>query len=162
MSETDLLLELLRGEHAAVYGYAVLGARLDTHARAQALADVDAHRVRRDDLAARLRARDVQPPGPAASYDVAVDSPAQAQALAVRLEEALAVRWRALVGGTSQPGLRRLGVEGLQGAAVRAARWRRASGLRPGTVALPGGQDQLSTSSSSPASPGSSASGTTS
>jgi hypothetical protein len=62
----------------------------------------------------------------------------QALALAVRLEEGLAGRWRDLVGGTDDRDLRRTGVSGLQECAVRAAAWRRLAGRRPGTVALPG------------------------
>ena len=59
-------------------------------------------------------------------------------ALAVRLEEGLAVRWRDLVGGTDDTGLRTVGVAGLTEVAVRAAQWRGALGVVPPTVALPG------------------------
>jgi len=73
-----------------------------------------------------------------AVYDVAVDGPRTALTLAVRLEEGMALRWSDLVGGTDDRDLRALGVAGLTEAAVQAARWRRALGDRPGTVALPG------------------------
>lgn len=97
----------------------------------------DSHRARRDDLGARLRAVDAGVPGGRPSYDVTVSSPAEAVALAVRLEEGMALRWRALVAGTDDQGLRRLGIAGLSETAVRAAQWRKSAGDPP-TVALPG------------------------
>lgn len=137
MSELDLLAAVLLDEHAAVYAYGVLGARLDDATRLLALADFDAHRARRDDLLTRLSAAGRTPVGPQPAYDVAVASRPDALALAVRVEESLAVRWRDLVAGTSNPGLRRLGVSGLVDSAVRASQWRRKAG-QPPTVALPG------------------------
>lgn len=133
-----LLTALLDAEHAAVYGYGVLGARLDESARELALLAHDSHRARRDQVAARLRERGgaAEPPPPA--YDVAVPDAAQALALAVRLEEGLALRWRDLVGGTDERPLRELAVAGLTECAVRAAQWRRRAGTAPATVALPG------------------------
>jgi hypothetical protein len=137
-TEVELLAELLEAQHAAVYGYGVLGARLDDAARRAALAAYDVHRARRDALAAQLRARGAEPePGPPA-YDVAVADAPGAVALAVRLEEGMALRWRDLVGGTDDVELRRLALSGLQETAVRAATWRERSGSGPVTVALPG------------------------
>lgn len=137
MSELDLLAAVLVDEHAAVYAYGVLGARLDDAARILALADFDAHRARRDDLRTRLSAAGRTPAGPQPVYEVMVTGRSEALALAVRVEESLAVRWRDLVAGTSDPVLRRLGVSGLVDSAVRASHWRRKAG-RPPTVALPG------------------------
>ena len=133
-----LLTELLEAEHAAVYGYGVLGARLDEDARELALLAYDSHRVRRDQLAARLRERGGDPEPPPPAYDVAVPGVDQALALAVRLEEGVALRWRDLVGGTDERPLRELGLAGLTECAVRAAQWRRRAGTSPATVALPG------------------------
>lgn len=137
-SDIDLLAATLTDEHAAVYAYGVLGARLDDRTRAVALAAFDAHRERRDELTARLRAAGHDPAGPLPAYDVTVAGRADALALAVRVEEALAVRWRDLVVGTTTADLRRLGVGGLSDSAVRAATWRRLAGTVPVTVALPG------------------------
>jgi hypothetical protein len=136
--EVDLLAELLEAAHAAVYGYGVLGARLDDATRRTALAAYDVHRARRDALAAQLRARGAEPEPGAPAYDVAVADVAAALALAVRLEEGMALRWRDLVGGTDDAALRRLGLSGLQETAVRAATWRRLAGAAAVTVALPG------------------------
>jgi hypothetical protein len=138
VSEVDLLAELLEAAPAAVYGYGVLGARLDEPTRRAALAAYDVHRARRDVLAAQLRARGADPEPGLPAYDVVVVDATQALALAVRLEEGMAVRWRDLVAGTDDVGLRRLGLSGLQETAVRAATWRERTGAGPVTVALPG------------------------
>ena len=135
--EVELLAVLLAAAHAAVYGYGVLGARLDEPARRTARSAVDAHRARRDALSARLRERGADPAPGLAAYDVAVADRPQALALAVRLEEGMAVRWRDLVGGTDDQALRRQALSGLQDAAVRAATWRRLAGAGP-AVAVPG------------------------
>lgn len=138
MSDLDLLTAVLTDEHAAVYAYGALGARLDSPTRAVALAAFDDHRRARDDVTTRLRAAGRRPPGPLPSYDVAVRGRADALVLAVRIEVALGVRWRDLVGGTTDPTLRRAGVAGLQACAVRAATWRLTAGTSPATTALPG------------------------
>jgi hypothetical protein len=138
VSADDVLVDLLAAEHAAVYAYGVLGARLDDRTRTSALAAYDAHRSRRDALVSRLRARRLPTPGPAPSYDVAVPDRAAALALAVRVETELGVRWRDLVAATDDPALRQLGVQGLQDSAVRAAQWRQTAGITPVTQALPG------------------------
>lgn len=136
--EVLLLTTLLQAAHATVYGYGVLGARLDDERRTAALSAFDSHRARRDQLAGRLRDRQAPEPAAEPSYDVAVDGPAAALRLAVRLEEGMSVRWRDLVAGVDDAGLRALGVAGLTETAVRAAQWRRLAGMRPTTVALPG------------------------
>ncbi len=136
-----LLQGLLADEHAAVYGYGVLGARLDDATRPQAVDAEAAHRLRRDALGALLATRRAAAPGPLPAYDVTVAGQPAALALAVRLEEGLSVRWRDLVGGTDEEALRRLGTAGLTETAVRAAQWRRTQGARPPTVPLPGMTD---------------------
>ena len=138
MTEGAALAGALETEHAAVYAYGVLGARLDDAARTSAQAAFDAHRSRRDGLLSALRARGLATPGPAASYDVLVADRAQALALAVRVETEVGVRWRDVVAGTDDRALRRLAVQALQDSAVRAARWRRTAGSAPATEALPG------------------------
>ena len=138
MSEVELLRVLVEAEHAAVYGYGVLGARLDTATRRAALTAYDVHRARRDRVVAALVARGGSAPPPLPAYDVTVADRPAALALAARLEEGLAIRWRDLVGGTDDRVLRQLAVAALQETAVRAAQWRRLAGITPPTVALPG------------------------
>ncbi len=139
-TDAVLLQALLAAEHAAVFGYGVLGARLAGPQRLAAQTAENAHRARRDDLTARLRALGQTPVATRPSYDVATPGQAEALALAVRLEEGMAVRWRDLAGGTVDKELRALGIAGLTETAVQAAQWRLTQGVpAPGvTVGLPG------------------------
>lgn len=137
-AELDLLAALLAGEQACVYGYGVLGAHLlDPAQRTAAAAADDAHRARRDELRARLQERGAEPGAGLAAYGIQVRDATGALALAIRLEEGMAVRWRDLVAGSTDRRLRELAVGALTAAAVRAAQWRRWAG-RPSTVPLPG------------------------
>ena len=129
---------LVAAEHAAVFGYGVLGGRLSDEPRQLARAHVDAHRASRDALSRLLRDLGQEVPAPEPVYDVAVATAPEALALAVRLEEGLAVRFRDLVAETDDPALRRTGVDGLSASAVRAAEWRLRLGVVPPSVALPG------------------------
>lgn len=138
MSVEKVLSSLVEAEHAAVYGYGVLGARLDEATRRAAALAFDGHRLRRDQAAAALRDRGGDVPVALPAYDVTVSNRAQALALAVRLEVGMGQRWRDLVTVTDDPGLRRLGVAGLTESAVRAAEWRAQQGAAHPTVALPG------------------------
>jgi hypothetical protein len=135
---TDALSAALVAEHAAIYGYGVLGAHLSGPALAQAQQAEAAHRARRDDLLVRLTAAEVTPPAAAVAYALPfpVTDPASAQKLAVQLEERTAAVWRVALGPTSDA-QRKLALDALLDGALRAARWRRATGVRPGTVPLP-------------------------
>ena len=136
--ETDALEKLLVTEHQAVWAYGVIGARLDDARRPRALAAYDAHRLLRDELLTLLRARSLPTPGPALAYDLTVTDPRSAVQQAIRVEDALCVRWRDLVASTDAADLRRLAVRGLSEAAVRAVRWRQSGGVAPVTVPFPG------------------------
>jgi hypothetical protein len=128
-----VLRGLLEAEHAAIYAYGVLGARLPASTRLLAQHAFDAHRSARDRL---------MPLAPgvvlSAAYDVRTPTVPSALALAIQIEDDFAVRWHDLVAVTTDPLLRRLGVQGLQDAAVRACQWRRAAGTSPFTKAFPG------------------------
>ena len=137
-TDIALLQTLLAAEHAAVYGYGVLGARLSDAARPAARQSSNAHRARRDALTSHLLDRDAPAPAALMAYDVTVASQPEALRLAVRLEEGLATRWRDLVARTTDLPLRTMGAAGLSEVAVRAARWRLLLGSTPITVALPG------------------------
>lgn len=140
-STAAVLQALLAAEHAAIHAYGVLGARLAGPGQAAAGRAEDAHRGARDALVGLLRARGADLPAPRPSYGVAVADERAALELAVQVEEGLAVRWRDLVGGTDDRALRRLATAGLVDAAVRAARWRAATGAELPTVPLPGDPD---------------------
>lgn len=127
------LQSVLAGEHAAVYGYGVLGAHLSGPARRRALSAYDAHRARRDELVALIRAQHAEPAAAAASYALPapVATALDAVGLATLLEERLAAVWADAVADLTGD-LRVLAVRGLRDAAVRATRWRGASVPFPG------------------------------
>jgi hypothetical protein len=125
MTGLEALQEVLAGEHAAVYGYGVVGARLaggpDERA---AVAGYDTHRARRAAVALLVTADGGQPTPAAAGYDLGgpVTDPAQARALAARIERGAAATYADLVG--SGAGTLRSSAAGwLSDAAVRAASW---------------------------------------
>jgi hypothetical protein len=135
---TDALAAALVAEHAAIYGYGVVGAHLTGGALAQAQEADAVHRTRRDDLLVRLTAAGFDPPAPAPAYALPfpVTDGDSAQKLAVQLEERTAAIWRVALGPTAGAE-RKLALDALVDTALRAARWRRASGSEPGTVPLP-------------------------
>ena len=137
-SDSTVLAELLAAEHAAVYGYGVLGSRLDPARRTLALAAHDDHRVLRDLLVQRMAARGLATPGPELAYAMTVATPGSAVRQAISLEEGLGVLWRDLVAATDGADLRALAVRSLSAAAVRAVRWRQAGGITPLTTPWPG------------------------
>jgi len=129
----------LRAEHAAIFGYGLVGARLDAATVGLAAAAETAHRSRRDALVLRLSAKGFQPPVAEPAYAVpgpVTDQPS-ALRLAVLIEERTAVAWRAVLAETEGDD-RRLAVEALIDCATRATRARRAAGITPATVAFPG------------------------
>jgi hypothetical protein len=130
----EALGRALAAEHAAVYAYGVLGARLTGRARSDAVAAEAAHRARRDALLLLL-ARSGATPSPAAPAYVLpfpVTDVASALRLAVLVEERTAAAWRAAVPATGHTD-RTIAVAALTDCAVRAARWRLLA--RPGTPA---------------------------
>jgi hypothetical protein len=77
----------LAGEHAAVYAYGLVVARLTSPRREEALGDLAAHRVARDDLVDELTALRVTPVEALAGYDVAAPTAQAALALAAAVED---------------------------------------------------------------------------
>src|SRR2546430_799366 len=65
---TERLADALRGEHAAIYAYGVLGAHLDTTTVQLAVLAESAHRARRDALMQRLTGKDTTPPPAQPAY----------------------------------------------------------------------------------------------
>ncbi|MEU3371777.1 ferritin-like domain-containing protein [Streptomyces sp. NPDC006660] len=129
----DAAQAALAAEHAAVYGYGVLGGRL-TGARADAAREAcTAHRSRRDALVRTVRDLGGSPVASAAAYALpyAVPDAAAALRLATDLEDRVAGVYCDLVRAAEGP-LRREAASALREAAVRAVRW------RGGSVAFPG------------------------
>ena len=121
----DALRRTLGAEHAAIYGYGVVGARLTGAGAAAALAAYDAHRARRDRLVALLARAGGEPVPAEPAY--ALPSPVTDAAAAVRLagnlELGVAACYADLVAAGADA-LRALAATALQEAAVRAASWR--------------------------------------
>lgn len=130
----------LAGEHAAVYAYGVVGARLAGAGGALARAGYSAHQAARDAVAGLLRAANASPVAAQPGYLLPspVDTPAAAIALAVLVETRLAVSYDAVIGTTDAAALRRFAVTALTATATRAAQWRLAAHQPPYTAALPG------------------------
>ncbi|HKD98278.1 MAG TPA: ferritin-like domain-containing protein [Micromonosporaceae bacterium] len=129
------MADALRGEHAAIYAYGILGPHLTGAALALARQAETDHRNQRDALLETL----TDPPGAQALYAIPfpVTDPASAVRLAVYVEEHCAVLWRAATVVSAGEG-RRSPLTALTDAANRAAAFRRAGGAVPGTVAFPG------------------------
>jgi hypothetical protein len=130
----------LAAEHAAVYAYGVLGARLPAGARTEAAAAETAHRSRRDVLLRRLAGSGATPAPAAPAYTLPfpVTNAATALRLAVLVEERTAAAWRAVVPASGRAD-RTTALTALTDCAVRAARWRHRAepGASP-TVPFPG------------------------
>jgi Domain of unknown function (DUF4439) len=136
----DALQGALAAEHAAVWGYGVVGAALPADARAPVAAAEDAHRDARDALLSLLSARGVEPVAAEGAYALPfpVLSPADAAALAVTLEDGAAVAWVRVLDRAADADVRRLAVEVLGSTEVRAVGWRRRAGRTPLTQPFPG------------------------
>ncbi|MGW0956278.1 ferritin-like domain-containing protein [Streptomyces sp. NPDC002545] len=129
----EALQAALAAEHAAVYGYGVVGGRIGESRRAEARSAYDAHRARRDALVREVRDLGGQPVAAAAAYTLPFPVPDSAAAVqfAAELEERVAGVYSDLVRAVA--GERRREAAGaLREVAVRAVRW------RGGSVAFPG------------------------
>ncbi|MEV8454253.1 ferritin-like domain-containing protein [Streptomyces sp. NPDC052095] len=115
----------LAAEHAAVYGYGVVGGRVAGDRRAEAAAAYHAHRARRDALVRTVRGLGGEPEAARAAYALpfTVPDPAAAVRLAAVLEDRVAGVYSDLVRAAEGP-LRREAADALREAAVRAVRWR--------------------------------------
>jgi hypothetical protein len=140
--ELTALQAALAAEHAAVYGYGVVGGRIREGRRTEAKSAYDAHRARRDALAREVRDLGGTPVAAAAGYALPFpvpDSDAAVQ-LAAELEDRVAGVYSDLVRATVD-GRRTMAAEALREAAVRAVRWRGES------VAFPGLAERAATAS---------------
>lgn len=134
----DALVSAAAAENAAVYGYAVAGARLVSPTeRANARDAYDQHRAQVQAVAGWLKTHGAAPaPPPAAVYQLPhpVTDARAAVALLALLEEGTAAAYADVVAAAADEGLRRAAALALQSAAVREARWKGASVPFPGLV----------------------------
>ncbi|MFI2368691.1 DUF4439 domain-containing protein [Streptomyces sp. NPDC018833] len=133
MSAVDAVQAALAAEHAAVYGYGVVGGRIDDDRAREAAAAHAAHRARRDALTRTARDLGAEPVVAEAAYALPFDVPDSAAAvrLAVELEERVAGVCSDLVRAVEGP-LRQEAAAALREAAVRAVRWRGSGVAFPG------------------------------
>ena len=139
-TENAALREALAAEHAAVWGYGVVGAALDVEARPPATAAETAHRDVRDQVTALLEQRAADPVLAEGAYSLPfpVLSGVDAAALAVVLEDGVAAAWVRVLDQAAQREVRELAVGWLTAAETRAVAWRGAAGTAPATTAFPG------------------------
>jgi hypothetical protein len=131
-----LLQALLAAEHAAVYGYGIVGARTTGAQRQQAQAAFVAHRARRDRLIALVRDAGGEPVAAAPGYELPepVTDAASAARLAAHLELGVAAADIDLV-AVAPPELRSDVALDVQACAVRAAQWSGSPTAFPGLPA---------------------------
>lgn len=123
----------LAAEHAAIYGYGIVGAQGGPRYEHAAVRDWNAHKTHRDRVVALLRKRRVAPVGARAGYALPfdVDGPRTAARLAAHLEDGVAAAYLELVAVTDT-GLRALGARMLRDATIRGARWGASTAAFPG------------------------------
>nr|WSY51319.1 ferritin-like domain-containing protein [Streptomyces sp. NBC_00886] len=143
-AELTALQAALAAEHAAVYGYGVVGGRIREGRRTEAKAAYDAHRARRDALVREVRDLGGKPVAASAAYALPFPVPDSAAAvqLAAELEDRVAGVYSDLVRATTD-GMRATATEALREAAVRAVRW------RGGSVPFPGLAERAATPTAS-------------
>ncbi|MFI6934457.1 ferritin-like domain-containing protein [Streptomyces sp. NPDC050287] len=131
--ELTALQTALAAEHAAVYGYGVVGGRIRPDRRTEAKAAYDAHRARRDALVREVRDLGGTPVAAAPAYALPFPVPDSAAAvrLAAELEDRVAGVYSDLV-RSAEGELRGTATAALREAAVRAVRWRGESVAFPG------------------------------
>jgi hypothetical protein len=143
--------DAVAAEHAAIYGYGLVSAHVMPDDNKLVSESVAEHRDRREAAVTLMTERSIKVPMPAVGYQLpmAVDSPAAAAALAIRMESDCAVAWRAVLEQTSGDDTgddtaeqdRAFAGTALTQCAVLAARWRVVQGGWPVTEAFPGGSE---------------------
>lgn len=124
MTPLEALQRTLAGEHAALYGYGVLGGRVSTSDEptlsAALRAAHDVHRVRRDQVTAMVRAAGEDPVAAAVSYELPnrADTVSRCRRAAAALEERCTEVYAAMVGNTARAN-RQWAIDALTDAAVR-------------------------------------------
>jgi hypothetical protein len=129
----------LAAEHAAVYGYGVVGAMTSGSARADARDDWLVHQGARDNLVSMLNKLGATPVAASAAYQLPfpVTNGAAAVKLAATLEDGVTRAYLGVV-AVASPSLRAFGAKSMQAAANRSVAW---SGK---TAAFPGMPDSSS------------------
>ena len=140
---TAALQQALAREHAAVYGYPVIGVQLAGSGQADHARTAEAaHRLARDGLAEQLAGLGADPVAAQPSYQPPkpVTDDASAQGWATQLEDDCAAGYRALLASvaTGSTALRQQALTGLSSAAKQAGYWRGLQTPDAPTVPFPG------------------------
>lgn len=139
-TENAALNEALAAEHAAVWGYGVVGAALGPDAQPAAAASETAHRDLRDQVVLLLASRDAEIVDAEGGYALPfpVLSEVDAATLAVTIEDGVSAAWVRVLDQAVESSTREFAVGALSGAEVRAVGWRASAGRTPVTSAFPG------------------------
>jgi hypothetical protein len=127
----------LAAEHAAVYGYGVVGAVTSGSARKDAQADWLAHQLARDNLESMLTTLGATPVAASPAYQLPfpVTGNASAAKLAATLEDGVTRSYLGVV-AVDNLALRSFGAKGMQTAANRALAWSGDTAAFPGMPAI--------------------------
>ncbi|TFV83477.1 ferritin-like domain-containing protein [Blastococcus sp. CT_GayMR16] len=139
-TENAALGNALAAEHAAVWGYGVVGAALGGDARQQAAGAESAHRDVRDQVSALLTGRQAEVVDAEGAYALPfpVLSEVDAAALGAVLEDGVTAAWVRVLDQAAERSTRELAVGVLSAAEVRAVGWRVAAGQPSVTRPFPG------------------------
>ncbi|MCW2532357.1 MAG: hypothetical protein JWP62_1927 [Blastococcus sp.] len=143
-TENAALGAALAAEHAAVWGYGVVGAALAGDARKQAADAESAHRDVRDRVSELLAGREADVVDAEGAYALPfpVLSEVDAAALGAVLEDGVERAWVRVLDQATERSTRELAVGVLGAAELRAVAWRAAAGQTPVTRAFPGLPEQ--------------------
>lgn len=131
----DALQAALAGEHAAVYGYGVIGGRLraGTALQARAAGSYRLHRTRRDSLIGRIAADGTTPVQARAGYALPrpVTNEASAAVVAREMERRLCTLYSAAI-AVAAPAQRAYAVDGVLSCSAQELLWGAPSSALPG------------------------------
>jgi hypothetical protein len=132
-NDRGALQAALAAEHAAIYGYGVVGAHLTGSLERAAQQDWAAHQVARDTLESKLTSLGAQPVAAQDAYRLPfpVRNAPAAVSLAAFLEDRVATAYLGLV-ALDDAGLRAWGAQEVRAAAVRATSWSGHAAAFPG------------------------------
>ena len=139
MKPVDALQAALAGEHAAVYLYAVMGARVSRSEQPALFDSIDSafrvHRRQRDALTQRIARHGADPVAAEVSYRLpdALERPHHVREAALGVERRLADVYGQLVGSTTASD-RRWALSALDSCAVRQLAFRGTPEMFPGTT----------------------------
>jgi hypothetical protein len=139
-TENAALGAALAAEHAAIWGYGVVGGALGEDNRQPAADAEAAHRDVRDQVSALLAGREADVVDAEGGYALPfpVLSEVDAAALGAVLEDGVAAAWVRVLDQAAERSTRELAVTALSNAEVRAVNWRATAGQTPVTRAFPG------------------------